>query len=101
MLNRLIMAGAESLLNTSEQSPSSTQMVKSESSQGLNVVQTTPNVTNSILEDLLKGKHSNVQEAVVHWSCAGDIQVEDVPSEHQAALLNYLGTKIQQEALYT
>ena len=61
MLNRLIMAGAESLLNTSEQSPPSTQaMVKSESSQGLNVVQTTPNVTNSILEDLLKGKQSNV-----------------------------------------
>ena len=61
MLNRLIMAGAESLLNTSEQSPSSTQaMVKNESSQGHKVVQTTPNITNYILEHLLKGKHSNV-----------------------------------------
>lgn len=61
MLNRLIMVGAESLLNASEPSPPSTQALdKSESSQEIVVVQTEPKLTNSILEDLLNGKHSNV-----------------------------------------
>jgi len=74
------------LLKASEPSPPSTQALdKSESSQEIVVVQTEPKLTNSILEDLLNG----------------DIQVEDVPKEHQVALLNYLGSKIQKEVLYS